>query len=117
MSSLNMCEREGCEALIKGKALGGVTLIYTTDQQSPLARNGDNVLKLELCPGCVEDLHNVLTIKPLTDRTPGYSKPFDPTRRDVADDLSNVDTEHLVSVLMERTMKANKAITQNGDKE
>lgn len=117
MATLNMCEREGCEALIKGRALGGVTLIYTTDQQSPMARNGDNVRKLELCPACVEDIHNVLSMAPLTPRTAGYSKPFDPTVTPVADDLSGVNTEHLVSVLMERTMKANSTITQNGEQE
>lgn len=99
MASLNMCERPGCNALIKGKAVGIVSVKLHSDYNDPL----DDVA-MELCPACITDIMTMLDSEPVTPRERAYDKPY--TRTDPATDAAeNLTTEQLAALLFQRTMK------------
>lgn len=100
MASINICERDGCNAMMKGRAVAVVTLVFNADM------NGQGqVQRLEVCPACMEDIYNVVSTQPLTPRERAYSDPFDPNKRDVTDALSDVTDEQLAAAMLERIMK------------
>lgn len=99
MSTINQCEREGCFAFVKGKAVGGVTLVMNNDMHGE-----GRTERLELCPACVEDLWKVMSTEPLAPREKSYSKPFDPDARETDDQLSAVTDEQLAAALFQRMM-------------
>lgn len=103
MAGINVCDREGCDAGMKGKATGGIRLYFTEDSNNYNANaNGEN---MELCPACTEDVYNLLHSEPLTPRQAAYKEPFDPTTKKGMGELDGVSTEALMATLMERTMK------------
>lgn len=99
MSTINQCEREECFAFVKGKALGGVTLVLNADMY-----NDPRTERLELCPACVEDIYRVITTPPTSPREKAYSKPFDPDAKEATDQLEAVTDEQLAAVLFQRMM-------------
>lgn len=108
MASINICERKGCDSFIKGNAVGGITLVMSSDDRA--AGDPDTVLRMELCPACVEDVHRVLTIEPLERRERSYSEPFHPAGKST-DDVLSASAEQLAAALFEKLMaQQNKAI-------
>ena len=69
MSSINLCDRHECKAMVRGRALGRVYLV--TDSSAEAER-----VEREICPGCVADVLSLLETAPTTDREAAYSDPF-----------------------------------------
>lgn len=105
MASINICEREGCGALVKGNALGGLTLVMVPDLHSGMG-NGSQPIRMELCPACVEDVYNVVKFAPVGPRERTYGKPFNPQDREEADLLDQVDDEGLAAELLTRLIRS-----------
>lgn len=101
MSTIHICERTGCESLIKAQALGNIVV---TD--SPVA---DEQYK-DLCPACVKDIQELLHTAPTSERHRAYDQPYQgwkaPTKDDVdaIDDLDNIPAEYLAAALLRRHM-------------
>lgn len=103
MATVNICERDGCETFIKGRALGGITLVLSSDNR---ANPADNIIRMEICPGCVGDVYAAITGKPVTPRERSYSDPFNPSggTGDKFDALNAATTEELVTMLTTRIL-------------
>lgn len=101
MAAINVCERKGCESLIKGRAVGGLTLALNNDDR---IQPNERILRLELCPACVADIAAVLKHGPIGERKPAYSEPYrEQSEADTT--LSGVPTDQIVALLLERVMK------------
>ena len=112
MASINICEREGCDSFIKGKAVGGITLVLNNDPN----RSGDpdTVIRQELCPACVADVHAILTIPPLTPRERSYSDPF--VAGGTQDDtIDGATAEQLAALLFQKLMSAQQTAIESRD--
>lgn len=69
MSSINLCDREGCKSMVRGRALGVVALVTNSTPEPERVER-------EICPGCVADVLSLLETAPTTDREAAYSEPF-----------------------------------------
>ena len=69
MSSINLCEREGCPSMMKGNAVGLVALVTSSEPDAER-------IQIEVCPGCVLDLVTLLRTKPTSDREGAYREPY-----------------------------------------
>lgn len=99
MGNLNICERPGCNAIIKGEAAARVELEPNTQP--------DAERKLYvLCPPCVSDVDTLLHTVPTEDRERAYDKPYEgyETPRE-NDDVKAASTEQLAAELFERLMR------------
>lgn len=99
MSTIHMCERKGCEAIIKGPAMGLVDIAANVDSE----RKG-----FELCPACVADVWGVLYEAPMPGtRERAYETPFDPERasQDATDAVETATAEQLAAALFQKLMK------------
>lgn len=102
MSSLNMCEREGCNALIRGNAVGLADI---------LTNNGNNGLRRgwELCPACTAEVDTLLHTAPTGKRERAYDTPYEGYKTtqetDQPEDIERATVEQLVAALMEKVMK------------
>lgn len=83
VSTIHMCSRENCNAIIKREALGVVSI--TT---SPMA-NDTEQKNFELCPDCTRDIWELLHSNPSSVRQRAYDKPFRP------EDENTKETEKL----------------------
>lgn len=99
MASINICERKGCSSFIKGTALGALTLVFNPTGQPNSAK------RMELCPGCIEDVYGVISVPPITSRERAYEEAFDPERSDTADAIDGVTDEQLAAELFQRMMR------------
>lgn len=102
MASINICEREGCDSFIKGKAVGGITLVLNNDPN--LSGDPDTVLRMELCPACIKDVYDIISIAPLTLRERSYSEPFRPNSDPMVDVVSGATAEQLAALLFQKLM-------------
>lgn len=101
MAGIHICERDGCNAMIKGRALGGITLALSADDRTEPAQR---IIRAELCPACVEDIYSVLMHAPIGDRQRAYDRPFNPSVAETEDALSGVTNEQLAAALLTRMM-------------
>lgn len=109
VSGIHICEREGCEAFIRGEALSYVDLM-------PNTAPGTNRKVMELCPACIEDVYNLLQVAPISERARGYSKPYDPARSTVDDSLETATDEQVAANLFQRIMKQAQKQISGGTK-
>lgn len=103
MASINLCDRNGCDAMVKGAALGAVQIV--TDSTPDAER-----VSKEICPGCIADLMDVLETPPTTHRKQAYAKPWKRPEDEPDDTMKGVTTEQLAAELFQRTLKDRKAI-------
>lgn len=111
VSTLHMCERKGCEAIIQGRAITVVQVSYNPQDNN---RTEENRETMTLCPGCAEDVATVLHTLPVTPREKGYSKPYPgwSDKDDFAQDdaVAMASDDMLLAELMRRRM-----LTQKGE--
>jgi hypothetical protein len=111
MASINICERKGCKSFVKGNAIGAIQIAFSSSRLS-----GD-VISMELCPGCMSDVHSVLFSEPVTPRENAYEEPFNPVKKESDDTMDMVSDEQLAAELFQRMMRnARKEIESKGDK-
>ena len=89
MSSINICDRKGCDSIIKDDAAG--ELLYALNPSMQRTRK-------ELCPDCSRELDQWLSAGPIGPRERSYSEPYDPTKVE-ADPFAVMDSELLVATL------------------
>lgn len=105
MGNLNMCERPGCNAFIRGEALGYVDVLYNTKPKT------ERVVT-ELCPACMADVHALLSSEPVTGRERGYEKAFVPTEK--GDNVTSASDEQLAAELFQRMMAKARLQLEDG---
>jgi len=93
VSTVNVCDV--CETFCKSDAMGSFQL-WTAP--------GVSVETQEICPGCVEDILNLLKGPRTTSRPQSYKRPYQP--KSDADRLSNVSTEEMVKALLSRQLES-----------
>jgi hypothetical protein len=97
-STLHMCERPECNALIKGKAVGAVQVRFDSDYGKE-----QTIEAKEICPACVADIVALLDMEPVTPRERAYDKPYErPADTDSAESMS---VEQLAALLFQKAMK------------
>lgn len=95
VATINMCEREGCDAMMKSNAAAQVT-VYN-DGEAPFAG--------EICPACMGELMTVLLTAPSQPRDRAYSEPWSPSINDANkshDPLSDLTDAELAAELVTR---------------
>lgn len=98
MGNLNICERPGCNAIIKGDAAGRVEL-------EPNIGDGERKLYV-LCPPCVSDVDSLLHAEPTEPRERAYDKAYAGYKAPQdTDDMKTATTEQLAAELFERLMR------------
>lgn len=101
MGNINVCEREGCESIIKGNINGSIDMIPNHQENEPLFAT--------LCPGCVADIVALLDTPPVTPRERVYTKGY---KKVDESDVANISNEQLAAELFQRMMKdAQRQIT------
>lgn len=102
MSTINMCEREGCGAMMKSTAAG----LLQAQSNATYGANGAEmgfIFDGELCPGCIGDIVAMLRTAPTTPREKAYSKPWTEADAPKSDSpLTSLTDEELASELLAR---------------
>lgn len=71
MASVNLCDRIGCQSMVKGKALGHLAIATKSDMEAMR-------VEWELCPGCVGDVMELMETAPTTQRDGAYREGWTP---------------------------------------
>lgn len=99
MSTIHMCERPGCESIIKGPAMGLLDIAPNIDME----RKG-----FELCPACTRDQWELLHTPPAPGtRQRAYETPFDPQKdaQSARDAVETATAEQLAAALFQKLMR------------
>lgn len=98
MSTVHMCSRKGCGAIMTQLAMGVV------QYRPSMEADADT---LELCPACSQDVHNLLHSKPSGERERGYEAPFRPEEgnSDEESEARNVATEDAMGAALLRLLR------------
>lgn len=97
VAGINICERDGCDALVRGTALSYVDIMPNTVP-------GTEREVIELCPACMEEIYKFIKGPAVGHRDRGYSKPFEPGK-EASDDVESATDEHLLAALLTRLAK------------
>lgn len=99
VSNMNICDREGCNAIIKGNAAASL------DFWPNALPTNDNIERKHLCPPCAEDIDILLHTPPLIERERGYDKPYKGWESREADSVESATAEQLAAALFQKLMK------------
>jgi len=109
MADLKMCERKGCNAIVRGEAVGLLDIM--TDTRAKTERKG-----YELCPACIADVMGVLDVEPPPGtREKAYERPYSPTVEDAPDSMEAATDEQLAAKLFERMMRKAQRALEGGN--
>lgn len=102
MSSINLCDRKGCKSMVRGRALGVVALVLSSEA-------GSERLEREICPGCVGDILLTLETAPVTPREAAYNDPY---QREKEDDplMTGATEEQLAAALLTKLMRSGRQL-------
>jgi hypothetical protein len=105
MGNLNICEREGCNAITKGNAAAFIEVTINGNASS---------VSMSLCPACMTEVDHMLHTAPIIERARSYDKPYTGWKEPVSDDLAAMTTEQLAAELFQRTMKQAQQAIESG---
>lgn len=105
VSTINICDRDGCGAMVKSDAAGIISW-----QLNPNV----GAESKQLCPACVADLVTWLDAK-VGDRERAYSKPYEAPKSDAEDPMATLARE-LLETLREAQKGNQKELTDGDDK-
>jgi hypothetical protein len=94
VSSINVCDRDQCGALIKSNAMGQMGYHTGGDK----GERGE----LQLCPACVDELVTWLESSVVGKRERSYSKPWVRSTVDAAGTLADMNSGQLMQLALER---------------